>query len=204
MNMGREEKTMGRCRPLSTDEIEAMKAHCHEPRDRAILSFLERTAYRAAETASLKVKDIWDGHQIRDRVQVRKSAMKKQVGRRPIPLHSDLRQALTIWLMQLQQSGLLKPDTPLWLSRKHKSRVFGLARESLWRVIKGIAVRAGIEGHVGCHSFRKTFALRAWELSKHNILKVQEALGHQEVSSTQAYLKGALEDAEIDALFLAS
>jgi integrase len=170
----------------------------------AILVFFERTVYRAAETASLKVKDIWDGHQIRDRVQVQAKNMKKGVGRRPIPLHSELRQALVCWLMQLQQSGLLKPDTPLWLSRKHKTTMFGLARESLWRVIKGIAIKAGIAGHIGCHSFRKTFALRAWELSKHNILKVQEALGHQEVSSTQAYLKGAFEDAEIDALFLAS
>src|SRR5918992_2751013 len=108
--------------------------------------------------------------------------MKKGVGRRPIPLHSELRQALVCWLMQLQQSGLLKPDTPLWLSRKHKTKLYGPARESLWRVIKGIATKAGIEGHVGCHSFRKTFALRAWEHSNHNILKVQEALGHQEVS----------------------
>jgi integrase len=74
----------------------------------------------------------------------------------------------------------------------------------LWRVIKAIAVKAGIAEHVGCHSFGKTFALRAWEHSDHNILKVQKALGHQEVSSTQAYLKGAFEDAEIDALFLAS
>ena len=51
---------------------------------------------------------------------------------------------------------------------------------------------------------RKTLALRAWELSKHDILKVQEVLGHSQVSSTQVYLKGAFEDAEIDALFLAA
>jgi integrase len=86
-----EKAAMGRCRPLSTDEIELMKAHCPSPRDRAILSFFERTAYRAAETASLKVKDIWDGHQIRDRVQVKREHMKKGVGRRPIPLHSELK-----------------------------------------------------------------------------------------------------------------
>jgi integrase/recombinase XerD len=196
--------TMGRFRPLTTDEIEAMKAHCPCPRDRAILSFFERTGYRAAETASLKVKDIWDGHQLRDRVQVRKSAMKKGVGRRPIPLHSELKQALVCWLMQLQQSRLLKPDTPLWLSRKHKTKLYGLARETLWRVIKAIAVKAGIQGHVGCHSFRKVLALRAWELSGHNILQVQALLGHSQVSSTQVYLQGAFEEAEIDQLFLAS
>jgi site-specific recombinase XerC len=47
-------------------------------------------------------------------------------------------------------------------------------------------------------------ALRAWELSGHNILQVQALLGHTQVSSTQVYLQGAFEDAEIDALFLAS
>jgi integrase len=195
---------MGRCRPLADTEILAMKAHCSSPRDRAIVAFFERTGYRSSEAASLKVKDVWDGHQIRDRVQVRRSAMKKGVGRRPIPLHSELRQALVTWLMQLSQSGLLKPDTPLWLSRKHKSKLYGLKRETLWRTIKAIALKAGIQGHVGCHSFRKVLALRAWEKSGHNILQVQALLGHTQVSSTQVYLQGAFEDAEIDALFLAS
>jgi integrase len=71
-------------------------------------------------------------------------------------------------------------------------------------VIKNIAVRAGIQGHVGCHSFRKTMALRAWEKSGHNILQIQALLGHTQVRSTQVYLQGAFEDAKIDALFLAS
>jgi site-specific recombinase XerD len=35
-------------------------------------------------------------------------------------------------------------------------------------------------------------------------LQVQALLGHTQVSSTQVYLQGVLEDAEIDALFLAS
>ena len=129
---------MGRCRPLLTNEIEAMKAHCSIPRDRALLNLFERTGYRAAEAASLKVKDVWDGHAIRDRVQVRREHMKKNVGRRPIPLHSELKQALVYWLMQLQQSGLLKPDTPLWLSRKHRTNMYGLARETLWRGSKAL------------------------------------------------------------------
>ena len=193
---------MGRCRPLSTNEIESMKTHCQTPRDRAMLSFFERTGYRAAETASLKVKDIWDGRQLRDRVQVRREHMKKGIGRRPIPLHSELRRVLVCWLMQLKESGLLQPDTPLWLSKKHKTRLYGLTRKSLWRVMKDIAVKAGSAGHIGCHSFRKTLALRARHASGHNILQVKEVLGHREVSSTQHYLEGTFEDADIDALFL--
>jgi integrase len=195
---------MGRCRPLSTDEIEAMKAHCQGPQERALVSFFERTGYRAGETASLKVKDVWDGHQLRDRVQVKHEHMKKGVGRRPIPFHPELKQALVTWLYCLQERGLLRGEIPLWVSRKCKTKMQGWTRENCWHVIKRIAIRAGIEGHVGCHSFRKTLALRGWELSKHNILQVQALLGHTQVSSTQCYLQGAVADAEIDALFLAS
>jgi hypothetical protein len=47
-------------------------------------------------------------------------------------------------------------------------------------------------------------ALRAWEASGHDIVKVKEVLGPREVSPTQHYLEGGCEDADIDALFLAS
>ena len=38
---------MGRCRPLLTDEIKAMKAHCQGAQERALISFFERTGHRA-------------------------------------------------------------------------------------------------------------------------------------------------------------
>ena len=195
---------MGKCRPLSTDEIELMKAHCSTPLERALLAFFERTGYRSSEAASLRIKDLWDGSQIRDRVQVQARHMKKHVGRRPIPIHSELRKALVIYFMQLQERGWLKPEVPLWLSRKCKSIVHGLKRESLWRIIKKIASAAGIKGHIGCHSFRKVLAVRTYELSGRNIMAVKAVLGHRQLSSTQAYLNGILSDDAIDALFLAS
>ncbi len=37
---------MGKCRPLSSDEAEAMKIHTHDLRDRALLLALERAAAR--------------------------------------------------------------------------------------------------------------------------------------------------------------
>jgi site-specific recombinase XerC len=128
--------------------------------------------------------------------------MKKQVSRRPIPIGAELKKALLCWFMQLQQSGLLKPDTPVWLSRKCKTIMQGWTRETIWRKVKAIANRAGILGHVGCHSFRKLFCIRIYQASDRDIMKTKEAMGHKQVGSTQVYLESILNDADIDDLIL--
>jgi integrase/recombinase XerD len=198
---------MGKCRPLSDSEIEAMKAYTPDVRDKCILIMLERTGYRSNEVASLKVDDVFDfsSQTIKPRLQVRREFMKKKQGRRSIPLHPELRQMLTIWLAKLQQSGFLRPGVPLWLSRKHVAKLFGLARETIWRIVRSAAIRAGVNPErVGCHSYRKSLAVKCWNLSNRNIMAVKEALGHKEVSSTQAYLDSIMSDDTIDALFLAA
>lgn len=48
---------------------------------------------------------------------------------------------------------------------------------------------------------RKTFALRFYQQSGGNLLKLQRALGHKWVSTTQQYID--INDAEIDAVILA-
>jgi integrase len=193
---------MGRCRPVSDHEADAMEAHCLNPQELALVRFFRHTAYRSNETASLVVSDLWDGTQVRDRVQIQAKHMKKKVSRRPIPLVAPLKQALLCWLMQLQQAGLLKPDTPVWLSRKHQTVMQGWSRETLWRKVKAIAIRAGVEGAIGCHSFRKLFCVRVYEASGKDIMKTASAMGHKQISSTQQYLDSIVLDADMDALIL--
>jgi integrase len=199
--------TMGKCRPLSDSEIEAIKGHTPDVRDKAILIALEKTGYRANEIASLRIEDVFDfsSQTLKPRIQVKVQYMKKKQGRRSIPLHPELRQALTIWLSKLQQSGFLRPGVPLWLSRKHVAKLYGLARETIWRIVRGAAIKAGVNPErVGCHSYRKSLAVKCWNLSNKNIMAVKEALGHKEVSSTQAYLDSIMSDDAINALFLAA
>jgi integrase len=198
---------MGKCRPLADSEIEAIKGHTPDVRDKAILIALEKTGYRANEIASLRIEDVFDfsSQTLKPRIQVKVQYMKKKQGRRSIPLHPELRQALTIWLAKLQQSGFLRPRVPLWLSRKHVAKLYGLARETIWRIVRGAAIKAGVNPErVGCHSYRKSLAVKCWNLSGKNIMAVKEALGHKEVSSTQAYLDSIMSDDAIDALFLAA
>jgi integrase len=129
--------------------------------------------------------------------------MKKKVGRMAIPLHPDLRQALTLWLAKLLESGYLWPGVPLWLSRKHIAKLYGLSRETVWRLVRSAAIRAGIDpDRVGCHSYRKLFCVRVYQETKQDLIKTQRIMGHKEVSSTQTYLQSIADDADLEAIIL--
>jgi integrase len=193
---------MGRCRPVSDGEADSMEAHCQGPEELALIRFFRHTAYRSHETASLTVGDLWDGHQLRDRVQIQAKHMKKKVSRRPIPLVPELKKALLCWFMQLQQSGLLLPGTPVWYGRKSGSTAKGWDRATLWRKVKAIADRAGVLGAIGCHSFRKLFCCRIYHASGKDIMKTASAMGHRQISSTQQYLDSIVLDADMDDLIL--
>jgi integrase len=196
---------MGKCRPLSSDEAEAIKAHTHDLRDRCLLIALEKTGYRASEIASLKTEDVFDfsSKTIKPRLQVKAANMKKGVSRMAIPIHADFRQALVLWLAKLQQFGYLRPGVPLWLSRKHIAKLYGLARETIWRVVRQAAIRAGINpDRTGCHSFRKLFCVRVYQETGQDLIKTQRIMEHKEVSSTQTYLQSIADDADLEAIIL--
>ena len=196
---------MGKCRPLLADEAEALKTHTHDLRDRCLLIALEKTGYRASEIASLKTEDVFDftSKTIKPRVQVRTAHMKKGVGRMAISIYPDWRQSLVLWLAKLQQSGYLRPGIPLWLSRKYIAKLYGLARETIWRLVRQASIRAGVDpDRVGCHSYRKLFYVRVYEEMKQDLIKTQRIMGHKEVSSTQTYLQSIADDADLEAIIL--
>jgi integrase len=129
--------------------------------------------------------------------------MKKKVGRMAIPIHPDLRHALTRWLAKLQQFGYLRPGVPLWLSRKHVARIFGRARETIWRLVRQAAIRAGVDpDRVGCHSYRKRFCVRIYTDTARDTEKTRRITGHKALSSTQQYLQSITDDAELEAIIL--
>jgi integrase len=136
-------------------------------------------------------------------VQVKAANMKKGVSRMAIPIHPDWRQSLTLWLARLQQFGYLRPGIPLWLSRKHVAKMFGLARETIWRLVRAAAIRAHIDpDRVGCHSYRKLFCVRIYTHTARDIEKTRRIVGHKELSSTQQYLQSITDDAELEAIIL--
>jgi integrase len=197
---------MAGVRPFTDQEISAMEGACsgrYRVRDQLIVQLFNRTGYRVGELRSLTVGDIWDGSQVRARIRVKARHMKNGIARDPVPLRTDMKPLIVRWLMTLQASGRLHPDTPLLLSRKSKGTPRALSREHIWYLVKTLAEFVGAVARIGTHSFRKALAVRVWHLSEYNLEKCRRVLGHRQISSTQHYIESAVSDADIEALFLA-
>jgi integrase/recombinase XerD len=195
---------MAKCRPLNADEADAMTHSTHHLRDRCLLIAFKRTGYRVSELGSLLIDDVFDcsAQTLKPRVQVKAAKMKKGVSRMAIPIHPEWRAALVLWLAMLQEQGLLRPGTPLWLSRKHGQ---GLCPQSIWRLVRQAAVRAGVDpDRVGCHSFRKLFCVRVYSDTGKDIEKTRRIMGHTQLSSTQQYLQSITDDAELESIILSA
>jgi integrase/recombinase XerD len=61
-----------------------------------------------------------------------------------------------------------------------------MRRESIWKLVKDSAKRAGIAKNVSPHTLRHTFATHLVEGGA-DLAAVQELLGHVDISTTQIY-----------------
>jgi integrase len=116
-----------------------------------------------------------------------------------MPLHPEARAALSVWLEILGKrlKGHLDPTTPVFCSRV-KDPSTGLrraiSREQAWRLLAEAFAANKLSGKLGSHSLRKTLANCMYDLLKHDLVKVQRAIGHKNSNSTAAYLSFREED----------
>lgn len=171
---------------LSTDHIDDLLFFAdhsrHPDRNRLIVLLSVKAGLRAAEIAKLTWQMVLGpGGEISTTLALQNHAAKKGSGR-SIPLHEDLRQALSI--LRRSSSGLGPiirserggPMTPLsiviWFSRTY-----------------------GALGFEGCssHSGRRTFITRAARLvhkAGGSLRDVQLLAGHRSIQTTQLYIDG--------------
>jgi integrase/recombinase XerD len=172
---------------LSTDHIDDLlffAEHSRHPdRNRLIVLLSVKAGLRAAEIAKLTWEMVLTaGGEIGTVLELQNRAAKKGSGR-SIPLHEDLRQALSI-LRRASSSGLGPlirserggPMTPLsvviWFSRAYDA--------------------LGFEG-CSSHSGRRTFITRAARLvhkAGGSLRDVQLLAGHRSIQTTQQYIDG--------------
>jgi len=62
-----------------------------------------------------------------------------------------------------------------------------LDRVYLYSMIRRYAKRAGINKKVGLHTLRHSFALKFYQDSGHDLIRLQKILGHRNINTTQIY-----------------
>jgi len=171
-------------KPLSVQEIDELleqpmrRATPEAKRDRAMLELMYATGLRVTELVSLDVSDcLLEG----DRPHVR--LVGKGNRERQIPLLEQPVQEVLEYI-RFARPRLVgeRDETALFVNRRGER----LTRQGFWLILKGYAQEAGISGRVTPHTLRHSFATHMLRGGM-DIHKVQELLGHANISTTQVY-----------------
>ena len=190
--------TIKGCKPLSDQEIEALKRQLAGQaggRDLALFMLGITTGFRISELLSLRIGDVAAGTDLHEWITVRRRHMKGKHEGRSMPLHPQARRPVAAWVRRLRERGY-GDDVPLFVSRKRGpgGRPRSITSTQAGRMIHRACRLAGIDGPTGTHSMRKTIARRVADATDDNIFRVQKVLGHRNVNSTLAYMRSMARD----------
>lgn len=149
-------------------------------RDRAILAVLLYHGLRREEVARLKVDDIQERRGIK---HLRVHGKGNKI--RYLPMHPAAIERIYCYL---QMAGHhLKEHSPLFLPLRGRMTGAGLSADGIYSIVGGHAKAAGIHIQgLGVHGLRATAATNALE-NQADIAKVQQWLGHANISTTRLY-----------------
>lgn len=145
-------------------------------RDRALLETLYATGMRASECLGLRVEDVnlGAGYAI---------CTGKGRKQRLVPLGEEAAGWLRRYLAEVR---------PLATRARDSGRLFvnprggPLSRQSLWKVVRAAAARAGVARRVSPHVLRHSFASHLLQNGA-DLRSVQAMLGHADIATTQIY-----------------
>ena len=153
-------------------------------RDRALLELLYATGMRVTEVVNLALNDVdWEKRSV--------SCPGKAERRRHIPLGSAA-DPLTDYL-QHGRPNFARDNSPVMLFLNHRGQK--LTRQGVWLILKEAAETAGLDGDVTPHTLRHSFAKHKLGAGE-DLRRVQELLGHANLSTTQVYRQAEPDDAQ--------
>ncbi|MEW5895123.1 MAG: site-specific tyrosine recombinase XerD [Candidatus Omnitrophota bacterium] len=145
-------------------------------RDNAMIELLYASGMRVSELVGLRVENVnLDVGYIR--------CIGKGSKERLVPIGRQARHALSVYFQKVRP-GLVKGENPsqVFLSRLGKR----LSRQSVWKLIKHYALKAGVRKTIKPHTLRHSFATHLLQHGA-DLRSVQEMLGHADISTTQIY-----------------
>jgi len=167
---------------LNTDEVDTL---LNTPdvtttlglRDKAMLELMYATGMRVSELVNLNINDI---HLSMGFVRCLGKGDKERI----IPIGKMATEALKQYLEKARPKLInQKNKTDSLFMNHHGQR---LSRQGFWKILKQMAVKAGIEKELTPHTLRHSFATHLLENGA-DLRSVQELLGHSDISTTQIY-----------------
>ncbi|WP_339730228.1 tyrosine-type recombinase/integrase [uncultured Pseudomonas sp.] len=150
-------------------------------RDRAVLAVLLYHGLRREEAARLTIQDMQERRGIKHlRVHGKGGKL------RYLPMHPVALERIHVYL---ESSGhhLEQVTAPLFMPLRGKATGAGLSADGIYALVGRYAKAAGIEvAGLGVHGLRATAATNALE-HEADIAKVQQWLGHANISTTKIY-----------------
>lgn len=167
---------------LNTDEVDTL---LNTPdltttlglRDKAMLELMYATGMRVSELVNLNINDV---HLSLGFVRCLGKGNKERI----IPIGKMATEALKEYLEKARPKLInQKNKTDSLFMNHHGQR---LSRQGFWKILKQMAVKAGIEKELTPHTLRHSFATHLLENGA-DLRSVQELLGHSDISTTQIY-----------------
>jgi len=163
--------------PLTEEQIRALLDACRGTdwlrlRDYALVLTLLDTGLRASEVCMMTVADgtsetfLIRGKSRRDRL---------------VCLSAETRLAIRKYLRAYPEP--LTPESPLWWGTQGALTVYGVLQ-----AVERIGKRAGLREHLGCHAFRRSFAVYSLR-SGMSLEHLRELLGHRDFATLKHYVK---------------
>lgn len=168
-------------RTLSTEQIDRLlnisETDNLSVRNKAMLELMYATGMRVTELVDLKLENI---NLTMGFVQSIGKGNKERI----IPLGELAQEAVEAYLLTARPALVKKNQGESHLFVNHHGRK--LSRQGFWKVLKGIAFKAGIKQEISPHMLRHSFATHLLENGA-DLRAVQEMLGHVDISTTQIY-----------------
>lgn len=168
---------------LSFDEINKMVAVVDRTsengeRNIALIEAMYSCGLRVSEASGLRIQDIFfDEHYIK--------VLGKGNKERLIPIGKTAIKHLKIYLYE-KRVHLPKINTAsrdiVFLSKRGSQ----MSRQSIFLLIKDLALQAGIKKNISPHTFRHSFATHMVEAGA-DLRAVQQMLGHESITTTEIY-----------------
>jgi integrase len=151
--------------------------------------------FRISEVLALKVGHVLHEGKIRSRVALPPRFLKGRRGTtHTVPIGPELHRALERYLEKRARHPGLHPNVPLFLSPRRgiNGEPQSIGRSMAEKIIKRAlrTISPDPQG-LSTDSLRKSWAVRLYEASGHDLLIVRDGLGHHSVEVTQVYLPTA-------------